>query len=132
MAWWSFLLGGTGKSTVEKLVETATDYMPSKVKQHEMALEDVKAGDDSQRNAQQLQLVSHTTWLDVVIDGANRCIRPLFSIWAFCVLAGWIKVDHLAVIPPMAWNVIWTIIGFWFGTRMVFKDIPMLIKALKN
>lgn len=127
------LFGGkSDKGLVEQAADAVERFAPGVVKQHEMAIEDIKSGDESQKNAQQLQLAGHTTLFDVFVDGINRLIRPLFSIWVFLVLANQLSTEHLAGIPPMAWNIIWTVIGFWFGTRMVFKDIPALINTLKG
>lgn len=116
----------------QSLVETYERFNPSEVKQHEMSMDDIKAGDESQANAQQLQLKSHDSWFDIFIDGWNRAQRPLYSTYAFLVLSGSVDTTHFKSIDPIAWNIIWTIIGFWFGTRMIFKDIPAAYAAFKK
>lgn len=121
-----------GKSVAETAVETYERFNPSKVKQHEMAVDDIKAGDQSQLQAQQMQLKSHDSWFDIFIDGWNRAQRPAYSTYAFLVLTNNVDTIHFNNIHPMAWNIIWTIIGFWFGTRMIFKDIPAAFAAYKN
>ena len=127
-----FFGGSSNKGVVEQISDTVEKFAPGIVKQHAMSIEDMKAGDESQKNAQQLQLPTHSTWFDIFIDGLNRSVRPLFSFWVFGVLVGLLSTAHLSGIPPMAWNIIWTVIGFWFGTRMVFKDIPEALKAWKS
>lgn len=124
--------GSSATGIVAQAADAVERFAPGAVKQHEMAIEDIKAGDESQKNAQQLVLAAHESWFDIAIDGLNRLIRPVFSFWAFGVLTGLIATDHLAEIPPMAWNIIWTILGFWFGTRMVLKDIPELVKTIRG
>jgi len=128
-----FLFGGkSDKGLVEQAADAVERFAPGQVKQAEMAIDALKAGDESQKNAQALHLVGHSTWFDVLIDGLNRLVRPLFSFWAFGVMAGIIGTAHLADIPAAAWNIIWTIIGFWFGQRILFKELPAAIKEWRN
>lgn len=126
------LFGGkSDKSIVEQAADAIERFAPGEVKRHEMSIEDIKAGDESQRSAQAMVLASHNSWFDILVDGLNRLVRPAFSFWALFVLAGIVSTDHLIDIPPMAWNIVWTVAGFWFGTRMVMKDIPEAIVAIK-
>ena len=127
-----FFGGKSDKGLVEQVSDAVERFAPGEVKQAEMAIDALKAGDDSQKNAQQLQLAGHDSWFDILVDGLNRLVRPLFSFWAFGVLAGVIGTAHLANIPASAWNVIWTIIGFWFGQRVLFKELPAAVKAWRD
>jgi hypothetical protein len=127
-----FFGGKSDKGIVEQAADAIERFAPGQVKQAEMAIDALKAGDESQKNAQQLILANHDTWFDVLVDGINRLVRPMFSIWTLGVLAGVVNITHLAAIPPMAWNIIWTVIGFWFGQRVLFSDLPNAINAWRK
>ena len=128
-----FLFGGSSdKGIVEQAADAVERFAPGVVKQHEMSIEDLKAGDESQKNAQQLILPAHDTIFDVAVDGITRLIRPAISFWAIGVLFGWINTDHLQTIDPMAWNLIITVVGFYMGFRAITKDFPSLIQVIRK
>jgi hypothetical protein len=73
-------------------------------------------------------------WFNQLVDGANRLVRPLFTygivalfIWA-CVdpVEFTMTVQALGVIPELLWYIMMTIIGFWFGGRILEKA-PMRV-----
>lgn len=73
-------------------------------------------------------------WFNQLVDGANRLVRPLFTygivalfIWA-CVdpVEFTMTVQALGVIPELLWYIMMTIIGFWFGGRLLEKA-PMRV-----
>lgn len=140
MSWFTSLAGtlfgnsSNGKGVVQTAVDTYERFDPSAVKLHEMSLEDQTAGDASQDSARKMIVApSHDSWFDILIDGLNRSVRPGFTLWAFGTLVGWWDTTaHWNEIPPMVWNIIWTIITFWFGSRILFKDLPSLVKRLKG
>lgn len=118
-----------GKSIAETAVDTYERFNPSEVKVHEMSIEDLQAGDASQNNAREMEIPHHESWFDIFVDGVNRSVRPTMTVWAMGMLFGWWDTsNHWDDIPPMAWNIIWTIVTFWFGARVVFKDLPNAIK----
>jgi hypothetical protein len=121
-----------GKSIAETAVDTYERFNPGEVKQHEMSIEQQQAGDASQDSARAMIFASHASWFDIFIDGLNRSVRPFFTFWAIGMLMGWWDTTvHWDKIPEMAWNIIWTIVTFWFGSRVIFKDIPLAVKAWK-
>ena len=124
--------GSSDKGIVEQAADAVERFAPGTVKQHEMSIEDLKAGDESQKNAQQLILPTHETIFDVAVDGITRLIRPAISFWAIGVLFGFISTDHLQNIDPMAWNLIITVIGFYMGFRAITKDFPSLIQTIRK
>lgn len=130
--WVTKLFGGSDKGIIEQVSDVADKWVPSATTQHKMGIEDLKAGDDSQASARAMELRSHDTWVDVVVDALNRLVRPLMTYWVVLLLWGLIKPPDLSNIPPMLWNIIWTVITFWFGSRMLFKDIPALVQWLKE
>ena len=73
-------------------------------------------------------------WFNHLVDGANRLVRPLFTygivalfVWA-CVdpVEFTMTVQALGVIPELLWYIMMTIIGFWFGGRLLEKA-PMRV-----
>jgi len=119
--------GGSGGGIVTDISDAVDRWNPSETTRHKMSIEDQKVGDNSQDSARGLKLRGGSTWFDNLIDGLNRLVRPVMTFWVFGILTGMLGIPaHLMNIPPMLWNIIWTIITFWFGSRLVFKDVPKL------
>jgi hypothetical protein len=131
-AWASKLFSGK-KGIIEEVSDVADKWIPSDTTKHKMSIEDLQAGDASQAAAQKMVLTSHNSWFDILVDGLNRLPRPLITGWVVAMLFGWVaEPAHLQVMSPMTLNIIWTVITFWFGSRVLFKDIPSLIKSLRK
>ena len=128
-----FGFGGT-KGVVEQIVDTKERFNPGPVKKHEMNLDQLKAEDASQTSARSAQEApTHDDLFNRVVDGLNRLPRPLFAFWAFGMLSGVLpEPQHLKLINPLVLNIVWTIIGFYFGIRTVTQDLPKLIQALRR
>lgn len=143
MAWWLTAVSGVknilfGKSEGKGVIQQASDvverWVPSTAKEHEMNIEQTKTEDASQDSARRMQLTAtHEDWFNRVVDALNRLPRPLFTFWAFGLLTGFIKTpSHLNDMHPLALNIIWTIIGFFFGVRTLSQDLPKLIQTLRK
>ncbi len=83
------------------------------------------------QHAAEFNVHSSRTWFDSLIDGINRLIRPVFSIFVLLVVFIWPWFDPLGFaaysvalsgVPTHFWVICGTIIAFWFGSRTVFKD----------
>jgi hypothetical protein len=69
------------------------------------------------------------TWWDSFVDGLNRIIRPFMTfgviglfVWAVMEPTKFaIAMSALQHVPNMLWYIFMTIIGFWFGTKMLEK-----------
>ena len=70
-------------------------------------------------------------WFDAFVDGVNRLVRPAFT-FGVVGLFGWAVHDAaafamfasaLAAVPDGLWTVLAIIVGFWFGGRLVGKDL---------
>jgi len=121
----------SGKSTVETIADIADNYNPGEVTKHKMEVEDVKVGDDSQASARTFDPTAESTdWFNRLIDGLNRLPRPLFALWAFGELSGLLATPaSLAMMNPVVANIIWTIIGFYFGVRTISQDLPKAVDS---
>lgn len=130
----SKLFGGSNKGIVEQAADVVERFAPGEVKRHQMGIEDLKAGDDSQASARAMMLAHHESRIDIVVDAINRLIRPVITIWVMGLLFGWWQapIEQWARFPEMVWNIIWTVITFWFGARVIFKDIPSAVRIFKK
>lgn len=120
------LFGGSDKGIVTEVSDAVDRWVPSAQTKHENSIEDLQAGDASQDSARQMQFPSHDTWFDSLIDGVNRLPRPAITLWAFGVLVGWWDGPKPEAIDPLTLNIIWTVVTFWFGSRVLFKDVPAM------
>jgi len=124
---------GNGKSSLEIAADVYDNRNPGEITKHEMNIENLQAGDASQNGARQMKFQSHESWFDIFVDGINRAVRPFMTIWAFGILVGWWgEPEGFSTMDFMTKNIIWTIITFWFGSRILFKDIPNVIKTLRG
>lgn len=116
-----------GKGIVTAVSDTVDKWHPSAVTEHKMALEDLKAGDESQDSARKMQMISHDSWFDILVDGLNRLVRPLVTYWLCGGIAGFWPLPATGTVDPLILNAFWTVITFWFGGRVIVKDIPKAI-----
>ena len=129
-----FGLGSKGeKSIVDTVAEVVDNHKPGIVTQHKMDVEQTKVEDASQDSARKYDTPSSDDLFNRIINGLNRLPRPLFALWAFGQLAGVLPVPTaLLIAPPIVLNIIWTVIGFYFGIRTISSDLPHLIKAIRG
>ena len=137
--WIGALFSSGSKGIVEQISDTADKWKPSPVTQHNMGIEDSKqaiaeqqAGDTSQASARAMQMPGHGTRFDVLVDGANRAVRPAFTYWILGGLAGAWELPPLTGLSPIMANIVWTVITFWFGSRLLVKDLPAAAAAIKS
>ena len=75
-------------------------------------------------------------WWASFIDGINRMVRPFFTfgivalfLWAVINPVRFqISMVALQAVPDLLWYIFLTVIGFWFGGRLIEKA-PLNIKA---
>ena len=138
MAWYNSILNlfGSGqKDIVQETADIVDKFHPSEVTRHELNIEDIKTGDASQASARAYEPArgGYVDKLNLAVDALNRLPRPLFALWAFAVLCGIIpQPSHLNDLNPIVLNMIWTIVGFFFGVRAISQDIPKLLASLRR
>ena len=121
------------KGFIEQTSDVVDKWHPSKTTIHKMSMEDLKAGDNSQDSARKMVLVTHDSWLDIIIDAWARLPRPAFATWAFGLLVGWWEQPvHINTLNPLLLNIIWTVVTFYFGARVIVKDIPAAVALTMN
>jgi len=138
MGWISALVttlfgsSSNGKGVVGEVSDAVDRWYPSDATLHEQNIEDQQAGDESQRSAREMQLPYHESWFDILIDGLNRLVRPIITYWVIGGLIGLWVLPPVGTVDPIVMNIVWTVVTFWFGSRMLFKDIPAIFRVYKS
>lgn len=134
MNWLARLFGFGGETNIVKQVTDVVDnYKPGQVTKHKMDVETTKVEDASQDSARKFDAPVMDDIFNRIVNGLNRLPRPLFALWSFGVLVGIFPVPAvLSTAPAIVLNIIWTVIGFYFGIRTVSQDLPALINSLRR
>lgn len=66
---------------------------------------------------------------DDLVNGCNRMIRPVVTVYVLGGLAGAWKLPDLSKADPLWLAIALVIVTFWFGGRMLVKDLPLGIAA---
>lgn len=122
--------------TAEGVANIVERWAPSDAAKHEMYMAVNKLVADNAANARAYtQATSGTSpFMDVVnglVDAAARTIRPGVTILLIGAVFGWWPV-HTSNLDPVVLGWGEAVMAFWFGARTLFKDIPSLIKVLKE
>ena len=70
---------------------------------------------------------SHGTLFDVLVDGLNRLPRPVVTGYIFGGIAGWWELPDLSQFSPEWLYAGGTVLGFWFGGRLLSRDLPAAV-----
>ena len=78
-----------------------------------------------------------TDFFSAFVDGINRLVRPTFSygVIAYFVWAVWdpigfsVSMQALALVPDFMYGIFLTIVGFWFGGRILEKYADARLKG---
>ena len=134
MNWLARLFGFGGNTNIVKQVTDVVDnYKPGEVTKHNMNIEEMKVEDASQDSARKFDAQTMDDTFNRIINGLNRLPRPLFALWSFGVLVGFFPIPAvLSTAPVLVLNIIWTVIGFYFGIRTISQDLPSLINSLRK
>lgn len=121
---WGKIIGFFTGNAGGKVMEMADEAFHT---EQEKAATDQKDTDSARAD----QGVSHNTFIDVLVDGWSRIVRPGFATWAFGELVGWwdVKVEQVS---SEKMHLIILIVTFYFGGRVILKDIPSVLKALRG
>lgn len=116
----------TGADIVER-------WAPSAEGRHEMAQEIDTAIESSHNNARAHDKPpgNNRTKFDSFVDGINRLVRPVVTIFLFGGVANFWSLPETGKVDPIVLAWVGTIMVFWFGGRALFKDLPGVIKYLR-
>lgn len=66
-----------------------------------------------------------------LVDALSRLIRPVVTILLIGGVFGWWPIEVKNLDPVvLGWGE--SVMVFWFGARTLFKDVPSLIKAVRE
>lgn len=126
-----FILG-PAKAAVDVaggIADIVERFKPGDVKNFEMSMaisKFIESTYESARKHDQPQQ-SGVPWVDATVNGVNRLIRPWVTITVIGSLFGYWQLPPPDGIAPQYWVLAQIIIGFWFGGRALFKDLPAAI-----
>lgn len=118
----SWLFGGGGAT---KIVDVADKAFHTEQERAEGDAKDLES-------ARAMALPSHSSKFDILIDGLNRLIRPTFTVWLFGGFTGWWALPKPSSIDPYWYSVFTIVITFWFGGRMILKDLPAALRLMRK
>lgn len=118
------LFGGGGNST--QIIEKLDEAILSKQERFEMDAKDL----ESVRNY--LNTPAGPGFISQAIDAVNRSVRPVVTYWLLGGMIGWWALPTMEMIPPFMQALIYLVVTFWFGGRVVMQDVPKMLKSLKD
>lgn len=91
---------------------------------------ELEAADADKVRAMMAQAVNGT-WFDSLVDGLSRLIRPGVTIWLLLALDGRLaSLPQIGGVDPFWQTIVYLVLTFWFGGRMLWKDIPKMLVGL--
>jgi len=75
---------------------------------------------------------SHSSSFDILVDGFARLIRPSFTVWLLGGFCGWWALPKPESIDPYWYSVFTIVVTFWFGGRMILKDLPAALRLMRG
>jgi hypothetical protein len=126
-------LGGGGMSVIEKGADIVERWAPGVEKKHEISMEIDKVINDSVAAARAHD-VGHVgnTMLNDIANFTNRMIRPTVTFGLLGGLWGWWSLPTTQMVEPIVLGWVEIVLVFWFGGRMMLKDLPAAILYLKQ
>ena len=120
-------------SVVKDVADIVENYKPGAVTEHKMDMETIKVEDASQDSARKYDAPIMDDPFNRIVNALNRLPRPILAFWSILYLFGVLPVPiALLQAPPIVLNIIWTVIGFYFGIRTISQDLPSLIKTIRG
>lgn len=126
MAFWKNLIGGLfgGGKTTEKAMEIADEAFHTEQEKADTDQKDLS-------DARAMQMATHNSFIDVIVDAINRLIRPWLTVEVAAMMLGYRPVPDLAKVDDFWKSLFYIIVTFWFSGRVLLKDLPSVIKALR-
>jgi len=131
-----FFGGGTAKIATDVaggVADIVERWKPGEGKRQEMEMEVAefleKSISDARKHDQPMN--SGIAIIDAVVNGINRLIRPWVTVTVIGSLFGYWDLPPPENIDPQYWSIATIVIGFYFGGRALFKDLPTAIKSMR-
>jgi len=122
MSFWSALFGGDAVGKVADLVD---DFNYS---DQEQAADDLAETKQARAFAAPGQGKQGT--IRDVVDAYNSFIRPGITTWLVGGFMGWWQLPQPDAIDPFWLNIFMIVVTFWFGGRVLLKDLPNAVNAI--
>lgn len=123
--------------TAEGVADIVERWKPSEAARHGMFMDIQKLVNEAQSEARKYDprstgggLVGELT--NVFVDALARLIRPGVTILLIGGVMGWWTLPPPGSVDPVYMEWTYTVVGFWFGMRTVFKDIPTLLREMRR
>lgn len=113
MSLWTTIGGFFTGKTVEKITDIADEAIYTNQEKSET---------DSKFTAE----ILNNTSVDIV----NRWIRPGITIWLIGGFSGLWNLPNTTTLDPVWFQIFMIVITFWFGGRVLLKDLPSAISAI--
>lgn len=143
MSFFSKIFGSAAKGVANGVVDTAKGvseivekWVPSEAARHEMQQEVQKLVNEAVASARSYDPRSSgaTVFAEVVnttVDAIARLIRPAVTIMFVGAIFGAWELETRNT-DPFVLAGFESVMIFWFGSRVLIKDIPSLIKQIKG
>lgn len=133
--------GGSGPSPIEKVAGVVDEYKyteEEQVKDEDAQVAAARAYEPShmpqiipimQRGIIQFTLEWIMRMVNLLVDSVTHLIRPWITVELFGALFGFWKLPDPEMIHPLYMKLVDVVVMFWFGARVITKDLPALIAA---
>jgi len=129
-----FFVGGAATAGVDVatgIADIVERWKPGDAKVHGMTVELTKLVEESHADARRHDqpMSAGVKWIDSTVNGINRLVRPWVTITVLGSLFGYWELPPPENIAPQYWVMAQIVLSFWFGGRLVTKDVPQAITA---
>lgn len=125
--------GATATGALKQGADIVEKWIPGAEKKHEMAVEIDKTVADSVAQARQFAPVNTDAGLmGRIADGLSRLVRPVVTLYLLAVVFGLAHNAVPADLDPWYLAQAEKVLVFWFGGRLLIKDIPAAILYLRR
>jgi hypothetical protein len=125
MKFWKSVIGFFTGNSGGKIIDVAD-------KLHHSAQERAEGDAADLKDARAMPMLSGgETWFDVLVNACNRAVRPGITLWLVGGFVGWWQLPPPDDIDPFWQQAFLIVLTFWFGGRMLLKDLPAAIRAIR-
>ena len=129
-----------GLGVAKGIADIVERWKPGDAKNVEMTEQLTTQINDSYESARKHDMMMDTgiPFVDALVNGVNRLIRPWVTITVIGSLVGlgqhwsYFNLPPPDNIAPEYWVMVQVILGFWFGGRLITKDMPKALSLLRK
>ncbi len=121
----SFFTGGS--KMADKAAEMIDEAVSTQQERGEGDQADLKDARTSQ-----VMVSGRTNIIDIFVDAVNRLVRPWLTVEICAMMLGYRKVPDITSVSDFWLQMFIIVVTFWFSGRLILKDLPAVIKALRS